>query len=299
MPDRTTKDTATAAAPSKLQVFLNRLRSTIFLWALIGSALITSLEWLMIGMVAIFGFLTTIEYLRMDQADAGGRPFRWMAAGLALGYWLVVLWQTLTRHEAPGWWLDMALPVAALQGAFCLTMRSGLEDSATLFRIFNTVFAIVYTTCMFGFMARLLYFNGLPGGMNHMLLVIAITKFTDTGAYVVGSLCGRHKMIPHISPAKTWEGLLGAFAFGFLAVVLVRYFGAERLRPLTWGHALILTPLLSLAAVLGDLAESVLKRCHHIKDAGHKLPGIGGILDLTDSLLFTAPVAYFYLQAIA
>lgn len=293
------KPETTPAAPSKLQVFFVRLRSTVFLWALIGSALILHHEGLMIGMVAIFGLLTTIEYLRMDNDDVEGRLYRRLAWVVTFIYWGLVLWHTLTKHVAHPWWLDMALPVVALQGAFCLTLRRGLEDRTTLFRILNSVFAVVYTTFMFGFMARLLYFNGLPGGMNHMLLVIAVTKFTDMGAYVVGSLFGRHKMIPRISPAKTWEGFVGAFIFGYLAMFLVMHYGAEHLKPLTWGHAMLLVPFISLATVVGDLAESVLKRCHHIKDAGHKLPGIGGILDLTDSLLFTAPVTYFYLQAIA
>ena len=73
----------------------------------------------------------------------------------------------------------------------------------------------------------------------------------------------------------------------------------EKLVPLNWTHAMILAPLLCISGVVGDLAESVLKRCHCIKDSGHRLPGIGGILDLTDSVLFTAPVAYLYLKAIS
>ena len=73
----------------------------------------------------------------------------------------------------------------------------------------------------------------------------------------------------------------------------------DKLAPLTWTHGLILVPILCLVGITGDLAESVLKRCTHIKDSGHALPGIGGILDLTDSLLFTAPVFYLYLVAIS
>jgi phosphatidate cytidylyltransferase len=77
----------------------------------------------------------------------------------------------------------------------------------------------------------------------------------------------------------------------------MRFDGAN-LVPLTWFSGLVLAVLLCLFGVLGDLAESVLKRCHGIKDTGHALPGIGGILDLTDSMLFAAPVAYFYLKLI-
>ena len=299
MPETLMTETEPAAAPSKLQVFFSRLRSTILLWALIGSALVLQYEWLMAGMVATFGFLTLLEYLRMDIADAGSRNYRRFALTVSAAYWGVALWQVLNRHVMHAWWLDAVLPAVALQGAFFLTLPRGLEERDTLFRIFNTVFATIYTTAMFGFMLRLLYFKGVPKSINHMLLVIAVAKFTDMGAYVVGSLFGRHKMIPRISPAKTWEGFAGAFLFGYLATFLVMHFGGSLLKPLTWGPAFVLSTLMSLATVVGDLAESVLKRCHHIKDAGHKLPGIGGILDLTDSLLFAAPLAYFYLSALS
>jgi phosphatidate cytidylyltransferase len=130
-------------------------------------------------------------------------------------------------------------------------------------------------------------------------MTIMVTKFSDMGAYAFGSWLGKHKMIPHISPAKTWEGLGGAFVGSFLAMTCLMYFAPEKLLPLSWTTALILAPLLCALAVIGDLAESILKRCHQIKDSGQKLPGIGGMLDLTDSLLFTAPVCYFYLKAIA
>ena len=81
--------------------------------------------------------------------------------------------------------------------------------------------------------------------------------------------------------------------------VLLLLLMPSKLAPLTWLHGMILAPVLCATAITGDLAESVLKRCVAIKDSGKTLPGIGGILDLTDSLLFTAPVFYFYLSAIA
>ena len=132
-----------------------------------------------------------------------------------------------------------------------------------------------------------------------MLYLIIVTKFSDMGAYLFGVVFGRHKMIPHISPAKSWEGFAGAFVASFLGAVMLLSWVPERLAPLDWLHGLILAPLLCATAVTGDLAESVLKRCFAIKDSGHTLPGIGGILDLTDSLLFTAPVFYFYLAALS
>jgi phosphatidate cytidylyltransferase len=112
-------------------------------------------------------------------------------------------------------------------------------------------------------------------------------------------MIGKHKMIPHISPAKSWEGAGGAVLGSLIAATGMMLADADHLLPLTWMHAIIFAVLLCIIGLLGDLAESILKRCHGIKDSGHTLPGIGGILDLTDSLLFAGPVAYLYLRLIS
>jgi phosphatidate cytidylyltransferase len=198
--------------------------------------------------------------------------------------------------------LDLAALTASVHGAFLLCYRHQLEGIATLQRIFSTVFGVVYTVIFFGFIARLMYFQAdgqTPTGLFLVIYLVMVTKFSDMGAYILGVIFGKHKMIPHISPAKSWEGLVGAFLFSFAGAVLLLWLVPEKLRPLDWLHGLILAPILCATAISGDLAESVLKRCTSIKDSGHKFPGIGGILDLTDSLLFTAPVFYFYLSAIA
>jgi phosphatidate cytidylyltransferase len=199
-------------------------------------------------------------------------------------------------------WFDLAALTVAVQGAFLLCYRHELEGEATLQRIFSTVFGVVYTVIFFGFIVRLMYFRADGTGITGvflMLYLVMVTKFSDMGAYLLGSLIGKHKMIPHISPAKSWEGLVGAVLASTIASVVLLATIPQHLAPLTWMHGFILVPILVFVAVTGDLAESVIKRCLEIKDTGHKLPGIGGILDLTDSLLFTAPIFYFYLSAIA
>ncbi len=115
------------------------------------------------------------------------------------------------------------------------------------------------------------------------------------GAYLVGSVIGKHKMVPHISPAKTWEGFGGALAFSLLASYGLRALMPIKLGLLSHVDCLVMGLTLSVVAVIGDLAESILKRSTGVKDSGRLLPGIGGMLDLIDSLLFTAPVLYFYL----
>jgi len=127
---------------------------------------------------------------------------------------------------------------------------------------------------------------------------VLVTKFSDTGAYAVGSLIGRHKMIPRVSPGKTWEGFGGAIFLSTVSSLLfVQIFGAHMFG-MNSMHALILGVVLSSTAVIGDLIESLFKREAGLKDSGHFFPGIGGILDLLDSLLFNAPIMYIYLRHI-
>jgi phosphatidate cytidylyltransferase len=130
-----------------------------------------------------------------------------------------------------------------------------------------------------------------------MLLVVA-TKFTDMGAYLVGSTLGRHKMIPRISPKKTWEGTVGGIAFAIGGVFLCRWVMPNEMAALTNLHAVIIGLLLGVAAVIGDLAESLIKREAGVKDSSTILPGHGGCLDMIDSLLFTAPLLYVYMRLV-
>jgi phosphatidate cytidylyltransferase len=151
---------------------------------------------------------------------------------------------------------------------------------------------------MFFFTARLDFapnHDGTLPGAFVLLWCLAVTKFTDMGAYLTGSLIGRHKMIPHISPAKTWEGFGGALFFAQLAGCgLYAIFPAQLAIFPSWPHIIALSLIVALLAVVGDLAESLWKRALDVKDSGHALPGIGGAMDLIDSICFTAPAVYLY-----
>lgn len=145
-----------------------------------------------------------------------------------------------------------------------------------------------------------------PTACRLLLYLIVVVKASDVGAYFVGSLIGRHKLFPRISPGKTWEGLAGGLAAGILASVLfVRLTLAAEADPdtITFGrliinstHAWFLGAFLAAIGVLGDLVESLFKRSAGMKDSGCIFPGMGGILDVLDSLLFAAPALYFYLR---
>ena len=140
--------------------------------------------------------------------------------------------------------------------------------------------------------AHLVLLREFENGRDWVYLAVFSTFAVDTAAYFTGKAIGRHKLAPTISPAKTVEGTIGGIAGGFALVVLLNYFLGMRL------EAALIIPLallLPLAAVMGDLAESMLKRGMRVKDAGNILPGHGGLLDRMDSILFTVPVVYYFL----
>ncbi len=291
-----------APPPSKRRVFASRLLSTLILWAVIAAAVQRNSHGLILLVSGFFGIAGSFEYYRLLRSAPLARSFNLLGLGICLAYWTVTIVWILRHKSAPPMWLELAALTASVHGSFLLCYRHQLEGTATLQRIFQTIFGTVYTVIFYGFILRLIYFNADGSGMPGLYLVLyllIVTKFSDMGAYLFGVVFGRHKMIPHISPAKSWEGFAGAFVASFLGAVMLLSWVPERLAPLDWLHGLILAPLLCATAVTGDLAESVLKRCFAIKDSGHTLPGIGGILDLTDSLLFTAPVFYFYLAALS
>jgi len=134
--------------------------------------------------------------------------------------------------------------------------------------------------------------SSVPAGVIFLGLILAGTWANDTAAYFAGRALGRHKMVPQISPAKTWEG----FGAGFVGtIVIVALAGLAFGQPMR--ITLLIGVLIGLAAPLGDLAESVFKRYAGVKDSGHILPGHGGILDRFDSLMFVAPIIYHFLFA--
>ena len=288
--------------PSKRRVFASRLSSTLLLWAVLSIAFKWKQDWLLVAVTAFFGVFGAIEYFRLLRAGDTHRSFSLLGFAICVAYWVTVSWWVLSHQGQPPMWLDLAALTLAVQGGFFLCYRHNLEGIVTLQRIFSLVFGVVYTVIFYGFILRILYFHledGKPGGIFLLLFLLIVTKFSDMGAYLLGVLIGKHKMIPHISPAKSWEGFVGAFIASIGGAVILLATIPDKLLPITWTHGLIIAPILCLTGISGDLAESVIKRCTQIKDSGHSLPGIGGILDLTDSLLFTAPVFYFYLSIIS
>lgn len=161
--------------------------------------------------------------------------------------------------------------------------------------IARAVFAQVYVAVPLACIPVLYYLYGSPQIVLAMLIFIWVN---DTGAFCVGTLFGKHRLFERISPKKSWEGFWGGMAFCVLAAVTMRYFFADSFEGLSYGTLIRLGILISIAATLGDLFESMIKRNVGVKDSGNLIPGHGGILDRIDSLLFVAPATLLYFAII-
>jgi phosphatidate cytidylyltransferase len=158
-----------------------------------------------------------------------------------------------------------------------------------------TLFGVLYVPFMLHFLVRIILIEQPVASSGLMLGVwlIAVSKFCDVGALLTGLACGRHKLAPGISPKKTWEGAAGGVILsalvGFAIVWVFGDYYPARFTPLVAG--LVALPMAALA-IVSDLVESIIKRRADAKDTGQTIPGIGGVFDLSDSLILTAPLGY-------
>lgn len=296
-------DPGTAPAhSSKLRTFARRLLSFVILWTILITALFSKNRLMSDAVfLVIILFLATTGLLEFYGLVEKRGLVCFKGWGLLGGFLLIVgtflnLTGVLGRSGSPARVNDFETSFLILFVlGLCLRQFFSKSNATGILAISTTLFGLMYVPWLLNFIQKINFFLGVDGHY-YLLYFVVITKFSDTGAYLVGSMIGRHKMIPRISPGKTWEGFAGALAVSVLASWLFVYYFGERMRGMTWRHALILGLLLGLAAVVGDLIESIFKREAGIKDSGRFFPGIGGILDLLDSLLFNAPIMYLYLR---
>ncbi len=243
------------------------------------------------------------ELLALAQ-HLGYRPLRFetyvFAAGLALGPWIGFnLERTSTWYGRDESWGMLWLAIA-LGYCFCAqAVRRGTRGAVVNIAI--TLMFIFLAGGLAGYMTRLRMEVGGPAGAAIVVFSMLVAKLTDIGAYFTGLVAGRTKLVPWLSPKKTWEGLLGGVltaTLGALAIgLLLDEFGLVRFDHLRLPAPVALTLfglLMGAFATAGDLAESLLKRDAELKDSGDTIPGMGGVLDVADSALLAAPVAWFY-----
>lgn len=290
------------AKKSKAQVFGARLFSTALLAVIVSGTFLSKNAWAFMGLIAFLGICASIEYFNMTRLGKMPAQRKW---GIVLGAsYLFGIGAVLASKGADGLAYlagvdSLAIAIVVL-GSFILQLREKIDGAKPMIAVAVTILGFLYIPYLFGYMARLCFLpegngEGISGAWL-LLWTVLVTKSTDMGAYVTGSLIGKNKMIPHISPGKTWEGFFGAIVISMGVACGVYALQPEALSVLGgWGHVIGLSLAVALLTVVGDLAESLIKRSLQVKDSGNSLPGIGGALDLIDSLCFTAPAVYLYI----
>jgi phosphatidate cytidylyltransferase len=289
---------------SRGRIFVRRLISSVLLWTLVVAALSSQNRWLADGVflaaMLVLAVAGLAEFYGLAE-KSGLRCFTgWGIAGgvlLMVGTFLHVQgWLGPAGSAAQVNDFEVGFLILFVLG-LCVRQFAARDGSRAIPNVAVTLLGLMYVPWLLNFIQKIHFFPGLNGTL-YLLYFIVVTKCSDIGAYCVGSLIGRHKMIPRISPGKTWEGFGGAIVVSTGASVLFARLAGERLAGMDLRHAVILGVVLSVAAVVGDLIESIFKREAGVKDSGRFFPGIGGILDLLDSLLFNAPLMYLYLRYI-
>ncbi|MDR2675564.1 MAG: phosphatidate cytidylyltransferase [Opitutaceae bacterium] len=301
-----------------MPILLKRTLSTLVLWAIVFSLLYylgaTGAVWL----VALMTALTLHEFDALLR-HSGCRPFGKLnillgAAIILVPWYLPRLAAGASAAAAAGCAFGTAVTGATAAamidtadllalGVIIASVRiiAERDSSNRVETLAATLFGLVYVPLMFQFFVRVIAAHtGAPHsytGVLFFLWIIIASKLCDTGALLTGLAVGKHKMTPVISPKKTWEGAAG----GLLAAALISAAFAALFRAwLPAGFTPLFAALAALpVAALGivaDLVESIIKRRAGIKDSGAAIPGIGGMFDVTDSLILTAPAAYWLLK---
>jgi phosphatidate cytidylyltransferase len=276
-----------------------RALSGIPLAALVLASLLYLPALLLLIVLAAVCALTLAEFYRL-MAQAGLPCFR--TTGIVIGV-IPSLWAGVVLFFGTEVFWAWVVAPTLLVVAVLLRMLANRQPNAPLAAAV-TCFGLAYVAVLFCFLPLLMVAWGSPAPLAPLnadsfwliFYLVLVVKMTDNGAYAVGSLLGRHKMIPRISPAKTWEGFAGGLLFGMAFSVLVSVCLGGRLGPIMLppAQAALLGLVLALAGTAGDLVESQFKRMAGVKDASGLLPGIGGLLDVLDSILLAAPVLFLY-----
>jgi phosphatidate cytidylyltransferase len=292
------------APVSKGAVFLRRLGSFVVLWTVVIGALFSGnkalSDYVFLLILTALAAAGLVEFYAMAQKCGSVCYSKLGVTGgvLLMGFTFVCISGQLMPPVTPSRMNDReTMFIILFVLGLCVRQFCSRQNGAGIISISATLFGLMYVPWLLNFIQKINFFSQAGvDGHYYVLYFVLVTKLSDCGAYVVGSLIGRHKMIPRISPGKTWEGFGGAVVVSTGASVLFARLAGAHLTGMTPAHSIILGVILSVASVIGDLIESLFKREAGLKDSGHILPGIGGILDLLDSLLFNAPLMYLYLR---
>ncbi|MEX0702197.1 MAG: phosphatidate cytidylyltransferase [Planctomycetales bacterium] len=263
--------------------------------------------YVLLALTGLLAVTSAAELAAMLRAR-GMKPNAPLTALFALGVVGAAWWDALASGDpefVAGW--DALGPVAA---AFALVVLALFVKQAVLYRepggnaetLASEVLVVSYVGVLLAMTAQLRWVAGAPAGYLVLGSVVVAAKFGDVGAYTIGRLFGRRKLIPRLSPGKTWAGACGALGASGLAGWAWLHWATPLFdpawRPPAAGWAVLYGMLIGLAGLVGDLCESLLKRDMGKKDSANLLPGFGGLLDLLDSILFAGPLAWLLWQTL-
>ncbi|MBI3887352.1 MAG: phosphatidate cytidylyltransferase [Opitutae bacterium] len=271
----------------------SRIISTLLLWSVVLAGLWFFGADAAIWLLTLLTALTLHEFYALTE-KMGHRPFRWLGLGVSVLMTAAPFYLTQYYSEAEEF---AGLAPALLALALVVTSLAALsqrDNSNRVQTIAATLLGVLYVPFLLHYLTKLILLYETPAaGLVPCLWVIAVAKFCDVGALLAGLAFGRHKMAPNISPKKTWEGAAGGMLTSVALGAALAYFFPDYLpESLTPAVAALVALVLAVTAIASDLIESAVKRHADLKDSGTLIPGIGGAFDLTDSLIFTAPVAY-------
>lgn len=241
--------------------------------------------------LAFIGVVATRELLSLFPADVRPPTAPVVAAVLLV---LVANWLPLATPQLPRLEAVLFAFVGVLLLALCGEMARFREPGGIVPRLGLVLFAVAYVGLLGSAFAQLRWvFPDAYRSSWALALAVFVPKGADTAAYFTGRFFGRHKMTPLLSPKKTWEGLAGGLAFSsfvgpWFDAMAGGVFPGGMMEAVAFGF------VVGGVGVLGDLAESLVKRDAAAKDAAAVIPGFGGLLDVVDSVLFAAPVAYLW-----
>lgn len=236
--------------------------------------------------------LSLVEYYRLARSK-GFQPAPAFGIGFSLIY-LVVIAVSLHHETLKG--LPSLILLFSFLALFLLFFK---HRSLALGNLAVTLFGIGYLTIPLSCALRINYFfplDSLEDGRLWLAYVLLTSKMTDIGAYFCGKILGKNKLAPEISPKKTVEGAMGGLGAALVMSVIFALFASHfAVFHMTFIQSVWIGLIISILAQLGDLSESLLKRDAGVKDSS-QLPGLGGVLDIVDSLVFTLPLIYLLLQ---
>ncbi|MFC1847587.1 phosphatidate cytidylyltransferase [Chloroflexota bacterium] len=240
--------------------------------------------------VAVWGGLAVLEFYRLVTASRI-TPLTYFGLTLTLLFILsrdTDLLSILRPHISPDLLTPLLLTSTVLLSLIWLLLCRQKENAFASWAW--TMAGILYMGWLLSYLVAL---RGMDNGQNWVFFALATNSASDTAAFFTGRAIGRHRLAPHISPSKTWEGTIG----GLLGAIIVGLFfilPTPLSLPFNWWQAILLGLLVSIFGQLGDLVESLFKRNMGVKDASQLLPGHGGILDRIDSVVFAGVVVYYY-----